>query len=113
MKALIVLLFILVSPQLQAKIWCSGKIERVLVRDDGALGIVSSGIYGNTTGRDLCHVDNSIGVVSPSTCESWMKLATTSKITGFNLVVVYNSSSSCSAVSDWGNAEIPFNVYIE
>ncbi len=106
MKTLLVtFLFLFVSINAQAN--CVGKVDRVQLTGAGAVELISTPLYGNTTGRRVCNLSTAWKGVTPEACRGWYALILASLAQDREIKMQYPAGETCATQPSWSDANPP------
>lgn len=105
MKRILVLIICMVSFDVSATIYCSGKVRNIYINKSGDL-IVRGSWRGDYT--RFCNVNGTVDNVKATTCALWASYAATALKDKIKVYISYpDSAGTCTTLAAYGNAVSP------
>jgi hypothetical protein len=105
MKISVLLVSIIISLPVFAYA-CTGKVDRVQLTGAGSVEIISSELYGNSTGHTICNLSTVWKDVTVESCKGWYSLILSSIAQNVAIKIQY-TTTACENVGEWSNANPP------
>lgn len=83
---------------------CNVKIKAVLVYGDGTVNVLHTGRGDYTV---ICNLNNTRGVVTPTTCAMWTAVVLGAKKRDALATFYFPGEGSCATLNTYGDAAIP------
>ncbi|XOF35202.1 MAG: hypothetical protein ACL93V_07930 [Candidatus Electrothrix sp. YB6] len=95
-----------------ASFQCDGSVSRVGIAQTGRVSVVSTALFPDGEGRDVCNLYTPFKGVSVSTCRGWLGILMVAQVSNRSVSIQYtNDAYSCSTLPTWENALAPWAIY--
>jgi hypothetical protein len=91
---------------------CIGKVDNLRMAYDGAVNLVSNGIYGDNAPRVICSLEGSFQGVSREACSGWLSTLLTANTADKTIRIDYNDDYSCTTQPTFGSANRPLVIWL-
>ncbi|WNZ58302.1 hypothetical protein QT397_13485 [Microbulbifer sp. MKSA007] len=107
---------LLLAGNANAYVNCDGVITNFQVNSEGTLQVTSEEIWGDDKGRKICSVEGPAegeeSGVSSSTCNAWLSIILSAKLSQTTIRVQYPDGVACSTIPTWESATKPHMIDI-
>lgn len=91
---------------------CQGKVSRVAVSQNGRISVISTEMFPDGQGRDVCNLYTESKGVQPAVCRGWLAMLMAAQVSNRTVTIQYaDNTYSCSSLPTWENALAPWAVY--
>jgi hypothetical protein len=90
---------------------CVGHVEQIATRGGGGVSLISTEMFGDGNGRDICSLQADWKGVTPSTCRGWVAQALAAKSSGSTLRIQYTDAYTCPSQPVWSSASSPWAIF--
>ena len=110
-SALIFCLALSLAETAHADYNCIGHVEQIATRGGGGVSLISTEMFGDGQGRDICSLQADWKGVTPSTCRGWLAQALAAKSSGSILRLQYVDGYTCPSQPQWTGASSPYAIF--
>ncbi|AWF81089.1 hypothetical protein BTJ40_09835 [Microbulbifer sp. A4B17] len=108
----VILTSLLLAGNANAYVNCDGVVTNFQVNAEGTLQVTSEEIWGDDKGRKICSVEGGETGVGTSTCNAWLSIILSAKLSQTIVRVQYPDGVTCSTIPTWESATTPHMIDI-
>ena len=93
-----------------AEYYCSGAVSHVSIAQNGRVSVISTEIFPDGEGRDVCNLYTPFKGVQTATCRGWLAILMAAQISKEPVTLCYIDTYTCSTQPTWDSASVPWAI---
>lgn len=89
---------------------CTGKLDNIILAQNGRISIKSMELYQDDNARDICRLDAAWNGVHVEMCKAWLSALMISYTAGKDIRIYYPGTLTCPNVGTWESAVSPNSI---